>query len=75
MKNIFIFQGGGQIFERRDVERLIFRNFKIMNIKITKDELYDSFIFEFIFSLFINYLHNLIIFQMVKLIILKFYKL
>ena len=27
-----------------------FRNFKIANIKITKDELIDSFIFEFIFS-------------------------
>ena len=31
-----------------------------------KDDLLDSFIFEFIFSLFINYLHNLIIFQIVK---------
>ena len=31
-----------------------------------------SFIFEFIFSLIINYLHNLITFQMVKLIILNF---
>ena len=36
-----------------------------MNIKITKDELVDSFIIEFIFSLLINYLHNLIIFQIV----------
>ena len=53
--------GGGQILERRKVERPIFRNFKIANIKITKDELFDSFIFEFIFSLFINYLRNLII--------------
>ena len=54
--------GGGQNLEWQNVERPIFRNFKITNIKITKDELFDSFIFEFIFSLFINYLHNLIIF-------------
>ena len=58
--------GGGQNSERRNVERPIFRNFKITNIKITKDDLLDSFIFEYIFSLFINYLHNLIIFQIVK---------
>ena len=66
---------GGQNLERRNVKRPIFRNFKITNIKITKNELFDSFIFEFIFSFFINYLHNLIIFQMVKLIIFKFSKL
>ena len=48
------------------IERPIFWNFKITNIKITKDELIDSFIFEFIFSLFINYLHSLIIFQIGK---------
>ena len=58
--------GGGQNLERRNVERPIFRNFKITNIKITKDQLFDSFIFELIFSLIINYLHNLIIFQIVK---------
>ena len=58
--------GGGQNLERRNVERPIFRNFKITNIKITKYELFDSFIFEFIFSLFINYLHTLINFQIVK---------
>ena len=55
-------EGAGQNLERRNVERPIFRNFKITNIKIMKDELFDSFIFEFIFSLFINYLHNIIIF-------------
>ena len=38
--------GGGQNFERRNVERLKFRNFKVANIKITKDELFDSFIIE-----------------------------
>ena len=58
--------GGGQNLERRNVERPILPNFEITNIKITKDELFDSFIFEFIFSLLINYLHNLIIFQIVK---------
>ena len=44
--------GGGQILERRNVERPIFRNLKIPNIKITKDELFDSFIFEFNLSYF-----------------------
>ena len=58
--------GGGQDLEQRNVERPIFRNFKITNIKITKDELFDSIIFEFIFSLFINYFQNLIILQIVK---------
>ena len=41
--------GGDQNFERRNVERLTFRNFKIANIKIMKDELFDGFIIEFIF--------------------------
>ena len=68
--------GGGQNFERQNVERLTFRNFKIANIKITKDELFDGFIIEFIFScfeiiwilkIFNNSLNCIIlIFQMVK---------
>ena len=58
--------GGGQNLERRNVERPVFRNFKITFIKITKDKLFDSFIYEFIFSLFINYLQNLIIFKIFK---------
>ena len=37
--------GGDQNLERRNVERPIFRNFKITNNKITKDELFDSFFF------------------------------
>ena len=41
--------GGGQNFERRNVERLKFQNFKVANIKITKNDLFDSFIIEFIF--------------------------
>ena len=40
---------GSQSLERWDVERPKFRNFKIANIKITKEELFDSFIFELIF--------------------------
>ena len=56
-----------QIALARIESRPIFRNFKITNIKITKDELFDSIIFKFIFSLFINYLQNLIIFQSLKL--------
>ena len=51
-------QGGGQNFERRNVERLKFRNFKVANIKITNDELFDSFIIEFIFSFFRYYLNT-----------------
>ena len=55
--------GGIQNLERRNVERPIFRNFKIVNTKITKDlsieklidELFDSFIFKFNFSFFINH--------------------
>ena len=53
--------GGGQNYERRNVERLTFRNLKIANIKITKDELFDSFVIEFIFSFFRNYLNAQII--------------
>ena len=43
--------GGGQNFER-----LKFRNFKVANIKMTKDEFSDSVIIEFIYSFFKNYL-------------------
>ena len=43
--------GGGQNFERRNVERLKFRNFKVANIKITKDEFFDSFLIVFFHSL------------------------
>ena len=49
---------GGQNLERRNVERPIFRNFKIATIKITKDELFDSFIL-------FEHSKNLIIFQIV----------
>ena len=38
------FLGGGQ-----NLERSIIRNFKIANVKMTKDELFHSFIIEFIF--------------------------
>ena len=41
--------GVGQNLERRNVERPIFRNFKMTNIKITKDELSDYFIYEFFY--------------------------
>ena len=50
--------GGGQNLERRNVERPIFRNFKIVNIKLTKDELFDNFIFEFDFSFFKKHLNG-----------------
>ena len=51
----FEIPGGDQNLERRNVERPILGNFKIANIKITKDELFDNFIFEFNFSFFRNH--------------------
>ena len=49
---------GVQKLQRSNVERPIFRNFKIRNIKITKDELFEYFIYEFIFNHFFkNYLN------------------
>ena len=57
--------GGRQNFERRNIERPIFRNFKTANVKITKYELFDPLIFEFLFLFLINY-YNLIIFQIAK---------
>ena len=47
MENLQIKRGEGQNLERRNVERPIFRNFEIANIKIMKDVLSDNFIFEF----------------------------
>ena len=41
--------GGGQHLERPNIERPIFRNFEISNIKIAKNELFDYFIYEFVF--------------------------
>ena len=41
--------GGVQNLEWSNVERPIFPNFKITNIKIAKDVLFDYFIYEFIF--------------------------
>ena len=37
--------GGAQHLEQPNVEQPIFRNFEILNIKKTKDELFDFFIF------------------------------
>ena len=47
--------GGDQNLEQRNVERPVFRNFEIANIKLKKDEFLDDFIFDF-FSFFSNYL-------------------
>ena len=52
------FSGGGQNMERRNLERSIFLNFEIANIKITKYELFDYFIFKFNFPFFINHLNT-----------------
>ena len=64
----FVVSSGGQNFEQRNLKRPIFRKFKIANIKITKDELFYSFVFEFIFFIFkknFEHLKYLIIFQLV----------
>ena len=37
--------GGVQNLERPHVETTIFRNFEISNIRITKDEIFDFFLF------------------------------
>ena len=68
---------GSQNWEGRNVDRPIFRNFQIANIKITKDELFDNFIFEFIFNfqkllwhpkyLIIFQVCEILMFQMVEL--------
>ena len=48
--------GGGQNLERRNVERPVFRNFEIVNIKI---KLCDNFIFSNFFIYFSdNYLNT-----------------
>ena len=45
--------------EYSNSELPIFRNFKITNFKIAKDELFDYFIYEFIFHIvFLNYLNT-----------------
>ena len=45
---LLLFFGGLLNLEWSNVERPIFRNFKITNIKIAKEELIDYFIHEFI---------------------------
>ena len=69
-----MFGGGVQNLELSNVERPIFRNLKITNIKIAKDELFDYFIYELIFYYyFLNYLNTQRIWQFFY--IMKFSKL
>ena len=51
--------GGGQPFEQPNLERSIFRNFEISNIKRTKEE-FNFFNFKFIFysHICLNYLNS-----------------
>ena len=73
---------GGQNLKRRNVERPIFWNLKIANIKITKHELFDNFIFESNFyfleiiwtpKVFNNFPNcEILIFQMVELKFFQF---
>ena len=53
--------GRGQPFKQPNVERPIFQNFEIPNIRRMKDELLDFFNFEFIsyFHICLNYLNTL----------------
>ena len=55
--------GGDQHSEQRIIERPIFRNFEISNIKRTEDELFDLFNFEFIFYLFEYLLKYMIVYK------------
>ena len=48
-----ILWGGGQNLERRNVERSVFQNFEITNIKMKKDKLFHHFISE-LFSYFLE---------------------
>ena len=50
--------GGDQNLERRNVERPIFRNFKITSIKIAKDKLFGYFIYELFIYLFFQLLEH-----------------
>ena len=65
--NDFEVSGAVQNLEWSNVERLIFRNSKITNIKMAKDELFDYFIYELIFYYYfftlLEHSKYLIIFQ------------
>ena len=66
---IFLIKIGGQNFERRNVERPVFGNFEIANMKIKKNELFDNFIFELFCHFFRKLFENLkylMIFDIVK---------
>ena len=62
--------------ERRNVERSIVRNFKIANIKITKDELFVSFIVKFVlfFYKLFKQPKNLMILSNCKILIFRMVK-
>ena len=45
--------GEGQHLEQTNIERPILQNFQILNIKRTNDELFDFFIFKFIYHFYI----------------------
>ena len=54
--------GGGQNFKQANVERPIFGNKKIANVKRYEIQLFDFFIYEIIFLFFLNYLNTQIFF-------------
>ena len=59
MKNV----GAVKNLEWSNVERPIFLNFKITNIKIAKDQLFDYFIYELIFYSFFLIIRALKVFD------------
>ena len=65
--SIFLFTnlGWGSKFETSECRTTNISEFQSYEYQ-NKDVLFDSFIFVFIFLLYINYWHNLIIFQIVK---------
>ena len=60
--------GGDQRVEQPNVERPIFRNFKILNIESYEDELFDYFILVF-FYICLNYSNTKNIWKFIKLAI------
>ena len=66
--NIWVKKGGSQHFEQSNVERPIFQNFEIPNIKRTKDELFDFFILDLkFFYICLNYSNSQNIWLFIKL--------
>ena len=61
------FSGGGQHLEQPNKERPIFENFEILNIKRTKDEVFDFFISDFLLNcIFVKIIQTLKIYWVIS---------